>query len=450
MPSPDVRLRPLDRTPLAESLSRLESLVSPLTGLVAGTGEIMHAADDARLVKVGAQLADHVPLVGTPLDNRPGGAASDYGAALAAAVGEAAERYSASYVPVDRIVAGRASELEGAVDPARFALFAEEQYALQGFPFRPFTDATRIGWIDGYSLPDGAPALLPAQLVLMPFDVPERLGEPRIGYTTSNGLACRPTREEAVLAGLLELVERDAFMITWENRLSHPRLEWGSAYDLVAWERRYFAPSGLEYAAVDLSEFWDVPTVMGVVRAEGAVGALGVGAAAATTVADAWRGALAEAFAVRAWARSELLASPGRVFADDYSDVTSFADHVVFHGDPRNRAAAAFLDASQVGRPVSCVSPLPTSTPLDAIRAICRRLALRGVRAYAVDVTTVDVAQAGLHVVKVVAPELCALSAAHGARFLGGRRLRRAAYDLGLVPRPLALADLNPHPHPFP
>jgi hypothetical protein len=53
-------------------------------------------------------------------------------------------------------------------------------------------------------------------------------------------------------------------------------------------------------------------------------------------------------------------------------------------------------------------------------------------------------------VTKVVAPELCALDVAHAARFLGGRRIYEAAAGAGLRDGPLAEADVNPDPHPFP
>ena len=44
--------------------------------------------------------------------------------------------------------------------------------------------------------------------------------------STSSGLACHGSLEEASLSGLFELVERDAFMLVWSNRLSLPRLTW--------------------------------------------------------------------------------------------------------------------------------------------------------------------------------------------------------------------------------
>jgi ribosomal protein S12 methylthiotransferase accessory factor len=72
------------------------------------------------------------------------------------------------------------------------------------------------------------------------------------------------------------------------------------------------------------------------------------------------------------------------------------------------------------------------------------------VSAYAADVTAPDIREAGLHVVRVVCPELCPLDVIHRARFLGGTRLYRAAHAAGLLPHELAPGDLNPDPHPFP
>jgi hypothetical protein len=57
---------------------------------------------------------------------------------------------------------------------------------------------------------------------------------------------------------------------------------------------------------------------------------------------------------------------------------------------------------------------------------------------------------AGLRVAHVVVPELCPLDVVESARFLGGRRMYHAAFEAGLVPRPLGPDDLNPDPHPFP
>jgi ribosomal protein S12 methylthiotransferase accessory factor len=425
--------------------------VSPYTGIVGGLRDLLRATDDDRLVKVGADTSPGDWLLGQELDHLTagsGGAATGRAPALAAALGEAVERYSASYIPAEQLVLASASELGSeALDPSRFALFSADQLASAGFPFEPFTSDTRVRWVRGFAVPSGAPAWFPAQLVYLSW---RRLatGEAPIAYATSSGTACACTPDEAVLAGLLELVERDAFMIVWANRLSLPRLDWTASTDLGELAARYFDPSGLSYAAVDLSGILDVPTVLGVVR--GGDGPLGVGAAAAPTVEEAWLKALAEAFSVRSWVCSLPLDSrwpPGHV---DFGDVRTFTDHVRFYADPERAAAADFLDCSAAARDVTCVPPLDGSCVSDWIDCLGDRITAAGAAAYAVDVTAPDVAAAGLCVVKTLSPELCMLDVAYDGRFLGGPRLVRAAHERGLRPAPLAPGEINPYPHPFP
>ncbi len=187
--------------------------------------------------------------------------------------------------------------------------------------------------------------------------------------------------------------------------------------------------------------------MLGVVRApEGAPGALGVGAAAATAVERAWWKALAEAFSARAAGVKLALLDPegGR------RPVVSFEDHIRRYADHRHAAAAAFLDSSSVRVALDSVSPLEGDRPVQWLAALCRRVADAGSSAYVVDVTAPDVAELGVSVARVIAPELCALDAVHGARFLGGRRLYEAASALGLRSGLLREDRINPDPHPFP
>lgn len=439
------------QTPLRESLARLGTLVSPYCGLVRGYSDLSCGPDDARLVRVGCRLADLEPLIGFSADFRAGGSAPGRDEALAAALGEVAERYSASWLP-EGLPLASARELGAiAVDPARFALFHPRQHARHGFPFKPFTADTRVRWTPGVALPSNEPAYLPAQLVYLRWLSPQDTGEEPIGYSTSNGAACGVTFEEAVLSGLLELVERDAFMLTWYGRLSCPLVDWSSEPELTAFDARYFRATGLRYSAIDLSCYHEVPTVAAVVRGTPGDGApIAVGAAAAPTAPEAWQDALGEAFAVRAWARAMSHEGRARGFASDFSDLDGFDDHILFYANEENARHADFLDASAAERAVGEIAPLEGSDITEQITALCQRLAACGATAYAVDVTAPDIAAAGLRVAKVVVPELQPLDVAYDGRFLGGRRLYRAAYELGLRTRPLSFDELNPYPHPFP
>jgi ribosomal protein S12 methylthiotransferase accessory factor len=403
----------------------LADVVSPYVGLVTALDELLPSPDDARLFHVVAAAADQAGTLGrhaaTP--GQPGSAyGPDRARARTAAIAEAVERYSAAYVPHEQLVTASARELGPAAPaPESFALFAPEQYARPGFPFVPFTSVVRVRWVRGRRLADGADAWLPAQLVYL--GLPE--GEPAIAYSTSNGLAAGPDREHALLAALLELVERDAFMLAWNARRSFPLLDWRRSAALRAYHDRYLAPAWAQLSTVDLSEVHDVPVVLAIVR--GRPGALVVGAGAAALVADAWQKAVTEAYAVRKAARERVLSRPGPP-----TEVLDFPDHIAFYAYDENADRAAFLDASRERRAPVEVAPLAGD--------LAAHLAVRGIETYAVDVTSPDVREAGVAVIRAIAPRLLPLDVRHDARFLGGDRLRK------LCP----FAELNPDPHPFP
>jgi ribosomal protein S12 methylthiotransferase accessory factor len=425
---------------------KLRHAVSTYTGIVRTLDECLASSAEPRLYRVTCDVRGGDALLGSPLGHCAGigGAGTTRAEAAAAAVGGGGERYTGSYVPRERLAVTSARELgDAAVAPERFALFSDAQYAAPGFPFRRFTDETEVAWVEGRALPSGEPAWLPAELVYLGDTA---LPDGPIGYATSSGAACADTTEAAIERGLCELLERDAFMIVWAGRLSLPLLDWSAELPLVELDRRFFMRTGLRYAAVDLSAFHDLPSVLGVVRAPpGLPGALGVGAGTAATVERAWLKALSEAFAARsAGAKLELL-EPG-AYGPTGEGVTTFEDHIRYYADERRARPAAFLDASADRTPARRVRALGR----NPIASLCARVAAAGSSAYVVDITSPDVAELGLTVVKALAPELCALDVAHGARYLGGRRLYEAAAGVGLRTGPLAESEVNPYPHPFP
>jgi ribosomal protein S12 methylthiotransferase accessory factor len=443
-------LAPVCPTPPAAALPRLRTFVSPLTGVVRTIDETLAAPDEQRLVGFTCGLADGERIVGAPVERHAASENVARDAAEAASIGEALERYSASFVPANRLVVRPASRLRGAVDPRRFALFHESQYANPLFPFRPFGPDTAVSWVAGIELPGCAPAYLPAQLVFFAWGLGRSPADAQIAYTTSSGLACAPTFEEAILAGLLEQIERDAVMLTWYDRLSLPLLDWSRDPELARIDARYFAPTGLRYSAVDLTVFLGVPTVLGIVHGTpGELAALGVGGAAAPTVGIAWRKALSEAFAVRRWVRDQALERPHDLDLVP-EEIRGFDGHTLFYAHPDQAARAGFLDSSPERRDTREIAHLRGSNVLERIEAVCAELARRRVSAYAVDVTSPDVRIAGFRVARVIAPELCQLDVVERARFLGGTRLYEAAYEAGLTGRPLTPSELNPDPHPFP
>ncbi len=447
-----VILQSFPQTPISESLTRLKKLVSPYTGIVRGTYELLFSVDDARAFYIATHATTSDDILGVACNQENGGGHYLQEAALAAAIGETVERYSGVYLPKERLLLSTARELATlAVEPERFSLFSDGQYSDNSFPFEPFTSETKVHWVEGFSLPNGEPAYLPAQLIYLGHHVAEVPGESRIGYTTSSGLACGPTLEEAILSALLEIIERDAFMITWLNKLSLPVLDLDSDTNLAAEIKQQLMPAGLQHSAIDMSVFSGVPTALGIVRnSHSDLAPFAVGAASAANMGSAVSKALLEAYQTRSWSRMKQFAETERSFSPDFSDIRNFDDHILFYTKVEHMNYADFLDASSARVRLQDVAALEGDTPVDHIVAIAKRLRAQGLTVYAVDITSPDIKQAGLYVVRVICPELCQLNASYRLRFLGGKRLYHLAYQLDLRASPLSEENVNPYPHPFP
>jgi ribosomal protein S12 methylthiotransferase accessory factor len=435
----------------ADGLARLKTLASPYVGIVRRVHENARAPDEARMAVMISQMATAAPTVGSPHEATGGGADYDVDAALTAALGEGVERYAGLCVPRSGVVVGTASELgPRAVRPERFALHSEDQYAELGFPFEPFTSDTRVRWVKGWSIPDGSKVLLPLQLVYLTRHQTSSPTEPPIGQGSSNGMALGVSSEEATLRGLLELIERDALILTWTNRLSFPRLDWSRDEELVERDRRHFTPTGLRYEVLDLSVFTGVPTALALILGSGDTPVIwGIGAACRPTMAEAWDKALRECFQTRALLKLDLIEDSERCMIEA-DEVRGVSDHAFFYARAENHAKLDFLVSSEETRDIREIPGVEGDGPAEQIVSIARRLKSQNVYAYAADVTSPDVEDAGLRVVHVLSPELLPISFPHLQRFLGGSRLYEAAYELGLLDRPQTEADMNSLPHPFP
>ena len=439
---------PAGFTPIDDSLARLEEAVSPLTGIVMRIVRSTHTPDETSLPNHACELAPATRTIGTATVEFGSGASTDHRLARAAAIGEALERYSGSLVPQERLHLTSAAALgPRAIPPADLALFHPMQLSHPSFPFAELTEETETVFVEGIELADDAPAFAPADLVyLRPTSLPTR----PIGYATSSGLACGPSRCEAILAALLELVERDAVMLAWNCRLSLPLLDWSDDEAAETLDRLYFRSTGLRYSVLDGSAFLGMPVAIGVVHGPPRSGAaLAVGAACASAPVNAWSKALSESFGVYRWLGHTARTTDKRP-PPSPRDVQTFDDHMLFYASDEAASKATFLDGSLERRPLGAVPPLEGGTPEQQLATVMGRLRPLGISVYAFDLTSPDVRSLGLFVMRVLAPGLCPLDVSHTARFLGGSRLYTAAADAGLLDGRLDLWNLNPDPHPFP
>lgn len=428
----------------------LNDMNSAFLGICRELVHLTYEYDDIRGHYAGAATSSSMETLGFASNSANGGGGFSLRAARSAAIGETVERYSAAYMPAERLVSTTARELgtEG-LDPDGMTLFSRRQYESDDFPFRPFTRDTKIRWVEAYDLRRERSAWIPAQVAFLN----SRLGfdEERIVYSTSNGLACGPTRAEATASGLLELVERDPLMIAWHAGCSLPLVDLRGDPTLEEILTRFVDPAGLTYDVVDLTSVLGVPTALAVVRnTRDDVGALALGAASRPTLPDAAVEALLEAFQTRTWCKGQQRSTPRLPDDADFdAAIRSFDDHVRYYGERDRAAAASFLTASNDRVKLADAPALRAGSPLELVESVLERLPPE-VDVYAVDLTAPDIAAAGLSVVKVYSPQLQPLDVGWRTRFLGGRRIYEVPHLLGYADALLGEDDLTTVPHPFP
>ena len=105
-------------------------------------------------------------------------------------------------------------------------LHESEQYEKPHFPFKKFHPDAPMDWVWGYSFLQERPILVPELLAYYSLGC----GEGFV-YETSNGCALGGSLEEAIFHAIMEVVERDSFLLTWYAKLPLPRLDLRSAND---------------------------------------------------------------------------------------------------------------------------------------------------------------------------------------------------------------------------
>jgi ribosomal protein S12 methylthiotransferase accessory factor len=416
-------------------------------GVVRGLYDLATDPDDPALHHVLPTATSLGRLLGRSEapDLHAGGAGTTLADAVNRAMGELLERYACfADDGGDRIV-GTYEELrrEGRrLAPIEYlGLFSRHQFAADGFPYAEFTASTRVGWLEGTNLLDGLPTYVPGQSVALGYrHGPEEI--PPCFYPTSSGCAVATSVEEAIVKGLLEVVERDAVMIRWYARMAPPALKVDP--EAVTGGGCGLLPRGLEIRFHDLTVDGTHP-VVGVtcVERSGRPCFFILGAAAALDVTTAARKALIEAGQGRPFVKSMAATTPAPPEDSTFND---FHLNLRFFAEPSNARYVEwfFRNCGASGREW----PAPAApTPCESLSILLAWCAESGVTPVAFDMTTRELRDAGLYACRVVVPELVPLCVP-AAPFLGHPRLAHFMAAHAADRDSAGIPEWVPHPFP--
>ncbi len=436
-----------DGTEASYILRQADRLIDPVTGPVRSLERFEPTDGDPAIRHWVAALADPGWASFGRSTVYCGGNNLDDDRARAAALGEAVERMSVCQpAPAEVLVAAYRDVERDAVDPRRWDLFASKTRAEPGFPYVAVSPRDPISWIWGWSLTAGRPALVPASRVFVPFRA--QAPADNADYPALSGSAAAGRWEEAVLNGLLEVAERDAFMIAWANRLELPRLivDRSSPGGVGAYVGA-FEDAGVEVRCVTVTLDLGVAVVIAMAGSRGSGDpAMVVGCGAALEPASACRHALAELAANRLNVR-HTMSTATRLPECDPNDVRDETAHGLLYARPE---MAAHLRHWWDSSPTVSLSAPTSLTVAHQLRRLVAGVADAGLDALVVDVTPPEIRDLGLWVAKALVPGAYPMNFDSAWPHLGGSRLRAAPVAAGLLDSAVPFLALNRVPHPFP
>jgi ribosomal protein S12 methylthiotransferase accessory factor len=428
--------------PPADLLGSVSLLVDQRTGIVTDLHEVPRDASEPPLpLVVRAQLANHRFVA---KDHDPVTVASGKGmtmvAAQTSALGEAIERYGSVVWDDSQLFRAAADQLElPVVTPDDLVTYAGEQYAT--LRYARWRADLETSWVLARRLTDGAEVWVPALGTFMDYEVAHRS---EFFYpVTSNGLAAGPTLAHAVLGGLLELVERDAFLLAWFGRRSGFRIEpatCGDA-DVVSLARSY-ARRGVDLRLVLVPTDSQVSVCIAIGvdrtgRSDRPAAVVGLGAD--LDPVRACRKAALEVGQVRPALRARLRDPAVRTrlaeLVADPSAVRELEDHDLLYADP---GQLIHLD-HWLSAPIGDLPPAKVPESAGAqLALVVEGLAAVGIEACYVNLTPPDLGGLGFSTVRVHAPGLQPIHFGAAEARLGGPRLAQLGTPLNLIPHPLA------------
>ncbi|MFC7785462.1 TOMM precursor leader peptide-binding protein [Rossellomorea sp. GCM10028870] len=344
---------------------------------------------------------------------------------------------------------------EHALNPLKVGVHTDEQYAMPGFPFEKFHPDRAMDWVWGYSLIEERPILVPELLSYYSLGC----GSSGFVYETSNGCALGGSREEAIFYGIMEVVERDSFLMTWYAELNLHRLDPLTAEDeeLQLMIERMRAVAGYDLYLYDSTMEHGIPSVFAMAKNRKDQGLnLILAAGAHLDPVRAAKSAIQElaGMMLNLDEKLEKNKSNYEKMLDDDSLVRQMDDHGMLYGLPQAEERFTFLQDDS--RPLRSFQEVfnwrsDHKDLTDDLKDILETFRNRNLDVIVVDQTAPELEQNGLYCVKVLIPGMLPMTFGHHlTRLTGLERVLQVPAELGYADRPLTYEQLNQKPHPFP
>ncbi len=413
-----------------------------------------------RIICAGAEVFTEPDSTGYRSHSTSGGAGLSAQDAIFSAIGELVERYASGRYKEEDILFGSYKELsksKSILAPSELPLFSSDQYQHNKSFLERFSTDTLVGWTEMTNLKNGELTLVPASQCYLPYFYST---DAVIAPSISTGLAAHKSIQEAIVSGIYECVERDAFTIFWMNQ-GHTKLfqfkddasSFNDCYD------KYFRSNGYKYQIYDITTDIIIPSYLTVLFVDDERGKIiSIGASSNLDPILAIKKSMKEA--VQGAPYIKLLIEEDKFWRPnpDFSNVNDFSDSAKLYSiAPELQPYIQELEDRVIQKfsLEDVVEEYQTGSVVDSksseISSLISILTKSGFMVFAKDLTTADVDRLGYKVVRVFIPGLQMLHGDHRYPFLGNQRLYNVPIKNGTLttPRDESFFTTVP-PHPFP
>ncbi len=440
----------MNATSLRKIVGPWADLVSPRTGVIRSVSPFQRGAEEpCPPILYRAEISHFDFQMAKAQERGSVGKGITEEEAIRGAIGEAIERYCASHVDQQAAFLSTWQAMpDKAVAPADFVLYSAGQYERGSIPYHRWDLKDEVTWMVARELPSDRVVFVPASLIYLQF--PRSRMEDGLAPATSNGLAAGPNLEYAILHGLYECIERDAFLITWMAKLPAPEVRFTDADPLPEAIREHYRHFGVELRVFRMCTDIRSHVIMAIAldhTGKGPAAVVGLGCHASPR--KALRRAILEICQVHPGEARRYREQPPQERLKKAEDVKSLEDHSAWVTVPERLGEFSFLlDNGRIER----IEDLPDYSTGDLQQDLAQCVASlqeAGCRVLYADLSTPDVLDYGLRVARGIATGLQPIHFGWGEERLGGTRLFELPQKLGFANARLKEEDLNPCPHPL-
>ncbi len=403
-------------------LMTLARMLSPLCGLNPHINLVTREKYGPKLIIAGAELTGVHLLQGVQDKHKPGvhhigGVGTSLNEVLIKVVGETLERYAQLTAFNTLSFESRFTSYQemlrrgdSVLPLEKLTQFNAWQYDAMDFPFQRFDEYAPLTWIRAYSLTRQHGIWVPAQLLLVGYQLRVADGEPWLCAAVTTGTATHRTPHAALRNALLELTQIDAAMGHWYTKTVAQRIIFDSSLELLA---SYLDPihgnvcpypEFYHLQSVDLNHF-NIACVLRNAHTPKVV----VGLGADTQLISAMRKAYLEAAGVASLARLVLIDEQVTQQLHEASRILDLDTNVAYYAnDPDNACFNANFNATHTVEARALIA-MATRQSVNDNQLLINTYRASNKELIFLNLTTNEARQIGFSVARVWSPDTLSL-----------------------------------------